>query len=97
MPRRAIFECRRFCNFLELTMAELPPLKPLHSDSSLSMVKLDAFRKLTSEELLESLRPGQPGSLKIRPDGTMIEGHHRIRILRDRGVDVDSIPPRNCV
>lgn len=72
-------------------MAELPPLKPLHSDSSLSQVKL-TFRKLTNEELLDSLSPGQPGSLKARPDGTMIEGHHRIRILRDRRVDVDSLP-----
>lgn len=73
-------------------MAELPPLKPLHADSSLSQVKLDTFRKLTNKELLDSLSPGQPGSLKARPDGTMIEGHHRIRILRDRQVDVDSLP-----
>lgn len=73
-------------------MAKLPPLKPLHSDSSLSHVKLDAFRKLTSQELLDSFVPGQPGSLKARPDGTMIEGHHRVRVLRDRGVDVDALP-----
>jgi len=73
-------------------MAKLPPLKPLHSDSSLNQVKLDTFRKLTNQELLDSLVPGQPGSLKARPDGTMIEGHHRVRILRDRGVDVDALP-----
>ena len=73
-------------------MAELPPLKPLHSDSSLSQVKLDTFGKLTTKELLDSLSPGQPGSLKARPDGTMIEGHHRIMILRQRRVDVDSLP-----
>jgi len=73
-------------------VAKLPPLKPLHPDSSLSQVKLEAFRKLTTQELLGSLSPGQPGSLKARPDGTMIEGHHRIRILRDRDVDVDSLP-----
>jgi len=73
-------------------VAELPPLKPLHADSSLSQVKLDTFRKLTNEELLDSLSPGQPGSLKARPDGTMIEGHHRIAILRERRVDVDSLP-----
>jgi hypothetical protein len=73
-------------------VAKLPPLKPLHADTSLSQVKLDTFRKLTNEELLDSLSPGQPGSLKARPDGTMIEGHHRIRILRDRRVDVDSLP-----
>lgn len=73
-------------------MAKLRPLKPLHSDSSLSQVKLEMFRKLTDQELQDSLIPGKPGSLKTRPDGTMIEGHHRVRILRDRGVDVDALP-----
>jgi hypothetical protein len=75
-----------------MTVANLPPLKPLHADSSLNQVKLDLFSKLTSQELQDSLVPGQPGSLKARPDGTMIEGHHRIRTLRDRGVDVDTLP-----
>ena len=41
---------------------------------------------------MESLKPGQPNSLKTRPDGTVIEGHHRVKVLRDRGVDVDSLP-----
>jgi hypothetical protein len=70
----------------------LPPLRPLHSDSSLSQVKLETFRKLTDAQLVDSLAPGQPGSLKARADGTMIEGHHSIKILRERGVDVDSLP-----
>jgi len=73
-------------------VADLTPLKPLHSDSSLSQIKLGMFRKLATEELLDSLSPRQPGSLKVRPDGTIIEGHHRMRILRDRRVDVDSLP-----
>ncbi|MDX2044549.1 MAG: hypothetical protein SF097_25285 [Acidobacteriota bacterium] len=67
-------------------------LKPLHPDSSLIQLKLDQYAKLTTEELVYSLQPGQPGALKARPDGTMIDGHHRIKILRDRGVDVDSLP-----
>lgn len=68
------------------------PLKSLHPDSSLILLKLDQYAKLTTEELIDSLQPGQPGALKVRPDGTMIDGHHRIKILRDRGVDVDSLP-----
>jgi len=68
------------------------PLKSLHSDSLLAQLKLDQYAKLTTEELIESLRPGQEGALKARPDGTMIDGHHRIKILRDRGVNVDSLP-----
>lgn len=69
-----------------------PPLKPLHPESSLIRSKLDAFGKFTTEQLIDSLKPGQEGALKTRPDGTMIDGHHRIKILRDRGVDVDALP-----
>lgn len=69
-----------------------PPLKMLHSDSFLSQVKLDQFAKLSNEELVESLRPGQRGALKAKGDGTMMDGHHRIKVLRDRGVDVDALP-----
>jgi hypothetical protein len=69
-----------------------PPLKPLHADSSLVESKLDKYGKLSNQELIDSLKPGQPGSLKVRPDGTIVDGHHRIKLLRDRGVDVDSLP-----
>lgn len=69
-----------------------PALKPLHVDDSLIESKLKKYGKLTTEELIESLKPGQQGSLKVRPEGTILDGHHRIKILRDRGVDVDSLP-----
>jgi hypothetical protein len=69
-----------------------PPLTPLHPDSSLSPAKLKKYAGATTPELIESLRPGQVGSLKVRPDGTMVDGHHRIKILRERGVDVDALP-----
>jgi ParB-like chromosome segregation protein Spo0J len=76
-----------------------PPLKLLHSDDALSRAKTDKYSKLSTQELMESLRPGQAGSLKARPDGTVLDGHHRLRILRDRGVVIDALPreviPRN--
>ncbi len=69
-----------------------PPLQPLHLSSALSQAKLNHYAKLTNEELIHSLEPGEIGALKVRPDGTVIDGHHRITILRDRGVDVDQLP-----
>ncbi len=48
------------------------------------------FGKATTQELIESLLPGRPGSLKARPDGTMIDGHYRITVLMGRGIDVES-------
>ena len=65
------------------------PLKSLHPESSLNQPKLAQFDKLTTEELIESLSPGQEGALKVKRDGTVVDGHHRIK---DRRVDVDALP-----
>ena len=69
-----------------------PPLKSLHSHGSLSQSKLDQFSKMGNQELIDSLKPGQPGALKVRPDGVMIDGHHRIKVLGDRAFDINSLP-----
>jgi hypothetical protein len=73
-------------------MSKPPTLKPLHSEGAIIESELELFRKIRTEELINSLRPDQAGCLKARPDGTMIDGHHRIMVLRERGVDVDSLP-----
>lgn len=69
-----------------------PPLKALHPEESLSKSKLSQLNRLTTEEITASLQPGQTHSLKIRPDETILDGHHRIEILRSRGVDVNALP-----
>jgi hypothetical protein len=76
-------------------MVELPqppPLKSLHLDSSLNVGKLEKMHGLSTEALMASLLPGLKDCLKTRPDGTILDGHHRIHILRQRGVDVDNLP-----
>ncbi len=73
-------------------LLERAPLKSLHPESSLSQPKLTAFRKLATETLLASLCPGEPGALKAKLDGTIMDGHHRICILRERGVNVEALP-----
>lgn len=69
-----------------------PPLKPLHSETSLIQSKLDHFSRLSTDDLKLSLQIGNKDSLKARSDGTILDGHHRIAILRSRGVDVDALP-----
>jgi hypothetical protein len=64
----------------------------MHRDDQLIEGKLEKFEKAATEELLDSLQPGKQGSMKTRPDGTMIDGHHRIKVLRGRGMDVDALP-----
>ena len=38
-----------------------PPLQPLHFSSALSRAKLNHYARLTTEELIRSLQPGQVG------------------------------------
>ena len=70
----------------------LPPLKSLHPESTLIPGKLAAFERLTTEAIIASLLPAQASCLKTRPDGTILDGHHRIHVLRERGVDVEKLP-----
>ena len=74
---------------------KFPPLKSLHAESSLNPGKLAKMEKLSTEILERSLLEGDH-CLKTRPDGTILEGHHRIYVLRSRGVDVDNLP-RNVI
>ena len=69
-----------------------PPLKPLHS--KLDQSKLNTFAKVDTDKLKHSLDPGHEDGLKTRPDGTMLDGHHRIHVLQSRGVNVDNLPRR---
>jgi hypothetical protein len=69
-----------------------PPLQALHPETALSAVKLAQYSTLSTQALMASLQPGQPGSLKVRPDGTVLDGPHRLKILRDRGIDINALP-----
>ena len=63
----------------------LPRLQFLHAENSLNAVKLTQFRRLSTEALKTSL-------LKVRPDGTVLDGHHRLSILIERAEDIHTLP-----
>ena len=69
-----------------------PPLRFLHPEATLSPVKLAQFRSQGTADLVQSLKPGQSGALRTRPDWTVLEGHHRLAVLRERGIDIDRLP-----
>jgi hypothetical protein len=69
-----------------------PKLQFLHSGDAISPVKLESFRRLSTDTIKSSLHPGQPSSLKARPDGTILDGHHRLFILLERGEDIHQLP-----
>jgi len=71
----------------------LVPLKPLHSGDLLEKnSNISDIRKMSTQEIKDSLQPGQPGSLKVKADGTVMDGNTRLRVLQERGVDTNSLP-----
>lgn len=80
------------CECTGMYRSRQPKLQFLHSASSLNPVKLALFQRFSTEILTSSLRPGEVGALKARPDGTLLDGHHRLSVLLDRGVDIHRLP-----
>ena len=68
-------------------------LKRLHDDKSLVEDKLEKFRKLSTEEIVKSLRNEGPERLRIRKDGTVLQGNHRIKVLEERDYDTMELIP----
>lgn len=73
-------------------VTDMEPLRFLHPESSLSQPKLEQMLRVSTADLTSSLLPGRKDSLKVRPDGTVLDGHHRIYVLKERGEDVDRLP-----
>lgn len=67
-------------------------LQPLRQGITPSPAKLLEFDKVSTDVLRQSLAPGEEHSLKVRPDGTIVDGLHRVHILRSRGIVVDALP-----
>ena len=75
-----------------MDFSPVPNLKFLHTEGTLNRAKLEGFRRLSTAELKSSLVPGQQGSLKAGPDGTVLDGHHRISVLAERGENIRRLP-----
>jgi hypothetical protein len=77
---------------MKLDPLSRPALRLLHGEDAFILSKLAQLEQCSTETLLQSLAPGRRDCLKVRPDGTIIDGNHRIHILRKHEVDVDALP-----
>jgi hypothetical protein len=73
-----------------------PPLQRIHSDQTLqsgsSRYSLDYWRKQPTDDIIRSLLPSKPQSLRVKPDGRIMNGNTRIKVLEERGYDINSLP-----
>lgn len=73
-----------------------PPLRRIHSDETLesgaNRVALEYWRGRPTNEIIRSLRPGHANCLKVKPDGRVMDGNTRIKVLEERRINVDGLP-----
>ncbi len=74
--------------------AAIPSLRVLHTNS-LSGSNLDSIRRMSTTDIIESLRPGNTmgtDPLIVNTAGTVMQGNHRVTVLIERGIDVNILP-----
>ena len=82
---------------LQLVADKPPPLRRLHPDSTyerdqIAKGSLEHWRQQPTDKIVESLKPGADEPLRVKPDGSVWQGNTRIKVLQERGYDVDSLP-----
>ena len=73
-----------------------PPLRRIHSDQTLetgsSRIALEYWRQQSTADIVQSLQRGNVEALQVKPDGRIMNGNTRIKVLEERGVDIHSLP-----
>jgi hypothetical protein len=73
-----------------------PSLKRIHSDATITSgsnrLSYDFWRQRATDDIVQSLRPGVDEALRSEPDGRIINGNARIKVLEERGFDVNALP-----
>jgi hypothetical protein len=76
----------------------LPPLRRIHDSvyeqNGDARKSLEYHRTKSTEELVESLRPGRRAQspLIVTSDGRVYQGNTRIKVLEERGYPVNDLP-----
>ena len=77
-------------------MADRKPLVVIHStdalQSGIGQISLTFWKSRLTQEIVESLAPGQRESLRVKPDGRNMNGNTRITVLVERGYPIDDLP-----
>lgn len=51
-----------------------------------------SLSKEPTEKIINSLKPGSEEPLRVGPDGKIWDGNTRIKILQERGIDINQLP-----
>jgi hypothetical protein len=73
-----------------------PSLKRIQSDATIksgsNRFSYDFWRQQSTDDIVQSLRSGADEALRSTLDGRIINGNTRIKVLEERGFDVNALP-----
>jgi hypothetical protein len=73
-----------------------PSLQRIHPDATYqggsAKLALEYWQKQSTADIVRSLAPGSPEALRVKPDGRVMNGNTRVKVLEERGFDVNSLP-----
>jgi hypothetical protein len=73
-----------------------PPLRRIHESvydqDPDARRSLEYHRTRPTDEIVQSLGLDQKEPLKAKPDGRVVQGNTRIKVLQERGYPVDDLP-----
>ena len=76
-----------------------PRLRRIHAEktlrSGISRFSFEYWQQRGTEEIIESLKPGKIEALKVKPDGRILNGNVRIKVLEERGFNINSLEREN--
>ncbi|HLN31923.1 MAG TPA: hypothetical protein VK395_29600 [Gemmataceae bacterium] len=72
-----------------------PPLQRIHPDGinqfGTAKLALEHWRQQPTDAIVRSLAPGCREALRVKPDGRVMNGNTRIKVLEERGFDVNGL------
>lgn len=73
-----------------------PPLQRVHPhaiyQSGSAKIALEYWRKQSTDDIVRSLVPGSREALRVKLDGRIMNGNTRIKVLEERGFDINHLP-----
>jgi hypothetical protein len=74
----------------------VPPLTLIHSDAVYQVgpakLSLAYWRARPTPAILDSLLPDRSEALRVKSDGRVMNGNTRLKVLLERGVDINGLP-----
>jgi len=61
-------------------------------DSGSAKISLESIRLMSTDDIVRSLAPGSPEPLTVKPDGRVFDGNTRVKVLEERGYDIELLP-----